>query len=315
MGQICSGQKGEAPKRSAVDDVVSPDDMTMLEQQEQLQLQKHQQQQQQDQQHHHQSLGDSNQPASNSNLGALQQSPSSSNVAVTSAKEKERLKALQLEQQRVELIVANAGRGMVSVRSTRGSTGYYDQGFAAALAQHLEQTTQFPNGLAVSLPPAPTKTNDDDKNDAKSTDAATTSAISGSSAATSSTSTTGTPGSTGTLTSSSADKTASATGDGTNSIVPGSSTTTADQSSSDKMDASSPGTTSTKSTTKSSLYGRLSQPAWEGIVLGTAGGLAGCGGENPHRYLDNVAESLLDSTLPAKQQLFAGVKPMVENLL
>ena len=42
---------------------------------------------------------------------------------------------------------------MVSVRSTRGSTGYYDQGFAAALGAHLEQTTKFPDRLPVRLPP------------------------------------------------------------------------------------------------------------------------------------------------------------------
>ena len=42
---------------------------------------------------------------------------------------------------------------MVSVRSTRGSTPYYDQGFAAALHQHLEQTTKFPP-VSNQLPPA-----------------------------------------------------------------------------------------------------------------------------------------------------------------
>jgi len=52
-------------------------------------------------------------------------------------------------------IVNGAARGMVAVRSTRGSTGYYDQGFAGLLAQHLEQTTSFPDRLPLVLPPAP----------------------------------------------------------------------------------------------------------------------------------------------------------------
>lgn len=61
-------------------------------------------------------------------------------------------KALREEQARLELIVQATGRRMVAVRSTRGSTGYYDQGFAAALAQHLEQTTEFPPSLPQQLP-------------------------------------------------------------------------------------------------------------------------------------------------------------------
>ena len=44
------------------------------------------------------------------------------------------------EAARLELIVSNAGRDMVSVRSTRGATYYHDQGFAAALLAHLQQT-------------------------------------------------------------------------------------------------------------------------------------------------------------------------------
>jgi hypothetical protein len=63
------------------------------------------------------------------------------------------LKAMREEQNRLDLVVQAAGRGMVSVRSTRGSTGYYDQGFAAALGQHLEQTTKFPDQLPIRLPP------------------------------------------------------------------------------------------------------------------------------------------------------------------
>jgi hypothetical protein len=52
-------------------------------------------------------------------------------------KDSERL--LREEQARLELIVSTAGRDMVAVRSTRANPGYYDQGFAAALAQHLNE--------------------------------------------------------------------------------------------------------------------------------------------------------------------------------
>jgi hypothetical protein len=157
---------------------------------------------------------------SNSSLSNLQGTTIS---AAEQAKENERLQALREEQARLELIVQATGRGMVAVRSTRGSTGYYDQGFAAALAQHLEQTTQFPATLPVSLPPAhPTD----------------------------------------------------------------------------------------------SIYARLAQPQWEGIALGTkGGGLAGCAGENPNTYMNHVAESYLDATIPKKERLFRGIGPIVENLL
>jgi hypothetical protein len=65
---------------------------------------------------------------------------------------------LAYEQARCTMIVQKTGRAMVSVRSTRGSTVYYDQGFAAALSQHLEQTTQFANHVPARLPPSPTRT-------------------------------------------------------------------------------------------------------------------------------------------------------------
>jgi hypothetical protein len=157
---------------------------------------------------------------SNSSMSNLHNSAIS---AAEQAKENERLQALREEQARLELIVQATGRGMVAVRSTRGSTGYYDQGFAAALAQHLEQTTQFPATLPISLPVVhPTD----------------------------------------------------------------------------------------------SIYARLAQPQWEGIALGTkGGGLAGCAGENPNTYMNHVAESYLDATIPKKERLFRGIGPIVENLL
>jgi hypothetical protein len=157
---------------------------------------------------------------SNSSISNLHNSAIS---AAEQAKENERLQALREEQARLELIVQATGRGMVAVRSTRGSTGYYDQGFAAALAQHLEQTTQFPATLPISLP------------NTHPTD---------------------------------------------------------------------------------SIYARLAQPQWEGIALGTkGGGLAGCAGENPNTYMNHVAESYLDATIPKKERLFRGIGPIVENLL
>jgi len=88
---------------------------------------------------------------------ALAASESPALTAVSPAEQKaadERLKAEQEEQARLDVIVQATGRGMVPVRSQRGSTGYYDQGFAAALAQHLEQTTQFSQQVAAPLPPA-----------------------------------------------------------------------------------------------------------------------------------------------------------------
>jgi hypothetical protein len=187
------------------------------------------------------------------------------------AMDAERLKSLREEQARLDLLVATTGRDMVAVRSTRGSTGYYDQGFAAALAQHLEQTTEFPNQLPQRLPPPPQDLQH--------------------------------------ATNLSQNSNTSVTNNGstTNNSTVSSSSTTA---------AAASGTTSTTSSSASALYAILSQPMWEGIVLGPSReGLAGCGGENPSRYMDRVAESILDATVPTKEEMFAGLGPMVENLL
>ena len=85
--------------------------------------------------------------------GALSSLQPQDGAAALQQQQATQLKALREEQNRLDLIVQMAGRGMVSVRSTRGSTGYYDQGFAAALGQHLEQTTKFPDQLPIRLPP------------------------------------------------------------------------------------------------------------------------------------------------------------------
>lgn len=245
MGQICSGQKREQSKDSALSADVTTEDLSILKQQ---------QEQYQQQIPTNNDFSILRNQSSASSLTALQQQQAGASGTIpttSSAKEKEHLKALQQEQHRLDMIVAAAGRGMISVRSTRGSTGYYDQGFAAALAQHLEQTTSFPSSLPVTLPLAPNE---------------------------SSTSTT------------SQETLKVGSGDG-------------DQAT--KLSISYSNT----------VYDRLARPPWEGITLGQGGGLAGCGGENPSQYMDNVAESLLDTVLPTKQHLFAGVKPMVENLL
>lgn len=251
MGQICSGQKGEKTKDTAVSGDLTAEDLAILGQQQQTQ---------QPPIHddasklrEEDSLGILPNQSSATSLTGLQQTQSKVSTTtaaamVTSTAEKERLKALQQEQQRLDMIVAAAGQGMISVRSTRGSTGYYDQGFAAALAQHLEQTTSFPETLPLRLPAAPSSSDSRNTND--------------------------------------------------------------------QGNSSAGGDPNTASSSSNSVYVRLSQPQWEGIVLGTQGnGLAGCGDENPQQFMDNVAESLLETTLPAKQHLFVGVKPMVENLL
>lgn len=107
---------------------------------------------------------DSNQAASNHGHSAssapswtASEESTNSKIATptpTPQHELERLKAVREEQTRLEWIVQSAGRKMVAVRSTRGGTAYYDQGFAAALAQHLEQTTQFADSVPITLPPA-----------------------------------------------------------------------------------------------------------------------------------------------------------------
>ena len=110
MGQVCSGEKAESQKASAfeaVDDSLAKSTEVILEE---------------------------SAPSTLATPALEIDSP---------AEDAEHLKKQREEQARLDLIVSTAGRGMVAVQSTRGSTGYYDQGFAAALAQHLDQTTQL----------------------------------------------------------------------------------------------------------------------------------------------------------------------------
>lgn len=53
---------------------------------------------------------------------------------------------------------------------------------------------------------------------------------------------------------------------------------------------------------------------WEGIELGTRGGLGGCGGEDPEIFFDDLAEGYLDRVVPTRETLFRGVGSIVENL-
>jgi hypothetical protein len=90
-------------------------------------------------------------PATNGN-NALQ-NQQQQNEILNDPVELAKLQASREEEARLQLVLQQAGRAMVSVRSTRGSTPYYDQGFAAALHQHLEQTTKFPS-VPNELPPS-----------------------------------------------------------------------------------------------------------------------------------------------------------------
>ena len=194
------------------------------------------------------------------------------------------LAALERRKRRELWIVNGAARGMVAVRSTRGSTGYYDQGFAGLLAQHLEQTTSFPNKLPLVLPePAPLKQK------------------------------------AGTSSSAEEDKSNALS----SSLSKGSSPLN------DTPTMPSPANANAANANKKcTFYDRLAQPQWEGMELvvddassqqllqGREASAAASG--DPHKLMDALAESLLDgpyTVLPAKQQLFAGVRPMVENLL
>lgn len=60
----------------------------------------------------------------------------------------------------------------------------------------------------------------------------------------------------------------------------------------------------------------LSRGKWEGVQLGSRGsGLASCGGENPMHYLDDMAETLIDSEYTINQtSLFGGCPSLVEHL-
>lgn len=59
----------------------------------------------------------------------------------------------------------------------------------------------------------------------------------------------------------------------------------------------------------------LGRGRWEGVRLGSRGsGLAGCGGEDPEYYLDDLAEAFLETMVPTRTSMFGGCPSIVENL-
>eukprot|EP00537_Pseudo-nitzschia_pungens_P006290 CAMPEP_0172377216 /NCGR_PEP_ID=MMETSP1060-20121228/68787_1 /TAXON_ID=37318 /ORGANISM="Pseudo-nitzschia pungens, Strain cf. cingulata" /LENGTH=278 /DNA_ID=CAMNT_0013104887 /DNA_START=352 /DNA_END=1188 /DNA_ORIENTATION=+ len=173
-------------------------------------------------------------------------------------------------------IVNGAARGMVAVRSTRGSTGYYDQGFAGLLAQHLEQTTSFPDRLPLVLPPAPASVGEASSSEAEGPET-----------------------------------------DGAEANNNNNNTTT---------NNSSNNNSNNNNNKTGTVYDRLAALPWERLDLFAADEASELQGReaaaaqsgDPHQLMDALAESLLEgpyTVIPGKQQLFAGVRPMVENLL
>ena len=60
----------------------------------------------------------------------------------------------------------------------------------------------------------------------------------------------------------------------------------------------------------------LGKGRWEGVRLGSRdSGVAGCGGEDPEYFLDDLAEAFLETMVPTKTNLFGGCPSIVENLL
>ena len=112
MGNICSGSKEEARKHAALQEAdASPTDIPSNVDLE----------------------------TNNEGASALEQDPGMSATPATDAayeetrtseeeQKRREEEALRLEQERLEMIVQTANRQMVSVRSTRGSNAYYDQG-------------------------------------------------------------------------------------------------------------------------------------------------------------------------------------------
>jgi hypothetical protein len=59
----------------------------------------------------------------------------------------------------------------------------------------------------------------------------------------------------------------------------------------------------------------LGRGVWDGARLGSHGsGLAGCGGEDPEYYLEDLAESFLEKMIPTTTSLVGGCASVVENL-
>ncbi|KAL7486887.1 hypothetical protein ACHAW6_012493 [Cyclotella cf. meneghiniana] len=68
--------------------------------------------------------------------------------------------------------------------------------------------------------------------------------------------------------------------------------------------------------TAKDLIDTLGKGRWDGVKLGSRGsGVAGCGGEDPEYFLDDLAEAFLETMVPTKTNLFGGCPSIVENLL
>mmetsp|Transcript_20772 Transcript_20772/g.42241 ORF Transcript_20772/g.42241 Transcript_20772/m.42241 type:complete len:336 (+) Transcript_20772:119-1126(+) len=270
-----------------------------------------------------------NTSAANANANAAANENNDNNNSTNTTAQQRAAEAARADaerRKRRELWIVNgAARGMVAVRSTRGSTGYYDQGFASLLAQHLEQTTSFPDRLPLVLPAA------SNGNEATATISAAATAMATNANKSSANETT-------TTNNAAAAPDSSGTSEGTKTNT------------SDETDGGKAATTTTASTKKCTFYDRLARPPWEGmdLVVADETGKTNTHTQNnnnnstnsnsnskqlvvlqgreasaaqsgdPHKLMDALAESLLEgpyTVIPAKQQLFAGVRPMVENLL
>ena len=68
--------------------------------------------------------------------------------------------------------------------------------------------------------------------------------------------------------------------------------------------------------TEKDLIDTLGKSRWDGVKLGSReSGVAGCGGEDPEYFLDDLAEAFLETMVPTKTTLFGGCPSIVENLL
>ncbi len=59
------------------------------------------------------------------------------------------------------------------------------------------------------------------------------------------------------------------------------------------------------------VIGMLGKGIWDGVRLGSRGRLAGCGGEDPEYYLDDLAEVILEMMVPTKTSLFGACPPIL----
>jgi hypothetical protein len=214
--------------------------------------------------------------ASITGVGLLNSSiRSMSNSAISTEQVLAAEQRLAYEQARCTLIVQQTGRSMVSVRSTRGSTVYYDQGFAAALSQHLEQMTQFASHVAARLPPAPTRSSSIDSShmDGKKGNAGPTSN--------------------------------SATENIVYSIL---SRPEWDGIYLSAASATTANTTTTTTTATDAPYRNV-------VAMDNGKEVVAANEPNPIKYLDQVCEQFLDSVIPKKERLFASAPPILETLL